>query len=319
MSRSYEDDDYPSIGDVRGRFVLVCHGDDRPSEWISWLEPLVCDIQKFINLSEEYGVPLKAANKSTQITSVFDFLDYIGIEIDSNPWTGSLISGTYQLGWIKKGEIRQSQSKAKKLLKEFDVLLNLKIRKMVLTDLKKITDLDEFLDRTTVDPKPLLQKIESQKINLLNIQNELNKRQVEVKILKADQSIKLSQDLLNLAAILVNKQRTSFIVGPFALWEDGNLYVLKIIGKSLLPSNKQFDHILQIATESKYQIIEVYEKTLIGGWISGPIYRNTGNEISKWIDAWKYDEKSNRQFETNPNGYSDIAVQIAESTFDKTL
>ncbi len=35
------EDDFPSIGQSRGGFTLVCHGDDSPTEWADWLTDLV--------------------------------------------------------------------------------------------------------------------------------------------------------------------------------------------------------------------------------------------------------------------------------------
>jgi hypothetical protein len=37
MSRDYQEDEAPSIGDVKRGYILVCHGDDSPTEWIDWL------------------------------------------------------------------------------------------------------------------------------------------------------------------------------------------------------------------------------------------------------------------------------------------
>jgi hypothetical protein len=319
MSRRYKDNDYPSIGDIRGGFIFVCHGDDRPTNCISWLEPLVCEIEKFINLSEDFGIPLKVDNKSDQITSIFDFLDHIGVEIDSNPWSSDLMSGNYSLGWIKKGKIRQSQTIAKKLLKKIEALLNSKIRNDVLNNLKSISDLDEFIDRTIQDPKPLQQSIEEQKIIIADLRDELRGLKVEVKSLKDDRSTKFSESLLELAVKLVSKQKTCFIVGPFALWDDGNLYVLKVVGKSVLPANIQFDRILQIAKSLNFQIIDVHETTIIDGWINGPVYRSIDDEIVKWINAWEYKKNPKRKFVTNPINYEETAYKISVSFIDFVL
>jgi len=318
MSRRYKDDDYPSIGDVRGGFIFVCHGDDRPTNCISWLEPLVSDFEKFINLSEEYGIPLKVDNNSDQITSIFDFLDHIGVEIDSNPWSSDLISGNYRLGWIKKGSIRQTQSIAKKLLTNIDALLNFKIRNDVLNNFKNITDLDEFLERTIQDPKPLQQNIEAQNKIIEDLRNQLHGLQVEVKALKEDRLTQFSERLLELAVKLVSKLKTCFIVGPFALWEDGNLYVLKVVGKSVLPAYIQFDRILQIAKSSNLQIVEVHETTIIGVWRNGPIYRSIDDEIVEWINAWEYENKSKRKFVTNPDVYAETAYKISVSLIESS-
>lgn len=111
---------------------------------------------ELISLAEEHGIPINLSKKESRISSVFDLLHLIGIDIDSKPWTGSLISGIYRYGWIKKGEIRQSKTNAKKIVDQIETFVNPRIRDAILSEFKNIKNLDEFLERTMPDPNQLL-------------------------------------------------------------------------------------------------------------------------------------------------------------------
>ena len=313
MTRHYEEDEAPSIGDVRGGYVLVCHGDDSPTEWIEWLEPLVKKAGELISLAEEHGIPIKFSKKESRISSVFDLLHLIGIDIDSKPWTGSLISGIYRYGWIKKGEIRQSKTNAKKIVDQIETFINPRIRDAILSEFKNIENLDEFLERTMPDPNQLLRTIESQKIKLAEIQKKLAILQDDAKSKEQDSLLLFSIKLLELASSMASPTPIRFIVGPFALWDDGILYVLKSIGKSKLPAEPQINSILKIATDSKRQIVEVHEETLVGRWLSGPVYRSLGNDLNQWVEAWQCEKKFTRKFQTQDKKYIETLSEIANS------
>ncbi len=313
MSRCYEEDEAPILGEIKGGYVLVCHGDDSPTEWIDWLEPLVKKAGELISLAEEYGIPIKLNKKASQISSVFDLLHLIGIDIDSEPWTGSLISGIYRYGWIRKGEIRQSKTNAKKIVDQVEAFVNPKIRDAILSEFKNIENLEEFLERTTPDPNQLLRTIESQKITLVELRKKIGILEEELKVKQQDQLPLFSIQLLELASSIVNQAQLRLIVGPFALWDDGNLYFLKSIGKSTLPAGQQINLILQIARDAKRQIVEVHEETLIGRWISGPVYRSLGNDLNHWVEAWKCDKKFTRKFQTQDQKYIETLSEIANS------
>ena len=303
MTRHYEEDEAPSIGDVRGGYVLVCHGDDSPTEWIEWLEPLVKKAGELISIAEEHGIPIKLSKKESRISSVFD--------LDSKPWTGSLISGIYRYGWIKKGEIRQSKTNAKKIVDQIETFVNPRIRDAILSEFKNIENLDEFLERTMPDPNQLLRTIESQKITLAKLRKKIGILEEDLKNRQQDKLPLFSIQLLELASLIVNQAPLRLIVGPFALWDDGNLYLMRSIGKSTLPAEPQINSILQIANESRRKIVEVHEETLIGGWISGPVYRSLGNDLNDWVEAWKCDKKFKRKFQTHEKEYIETISKIA--------
>ena len=313
MSRRYEEDEAPILGNIKGGYVLVCHGDDSPTEWINWLEPIIKESVELINLAEEYEIPIKLSRKTNQITGVFDLLHLIGVSIDSEPWTGSLISGIYRFGWIKKGEIRQAKSNAKKLLKQLEIFIIPKIRQAIISKFEEIKSFDDFLERTSPDPKQLIRTIDSQKIKLAELQKKLAILEDDAKSKEQDSLLLFSIKLLELASSMASPTPIRFIVGPFALWDDGILYVLKSIGKSKLPAEPQINSILKIATDSKRQIVEVHEETLVGRWLSGPVYRSLGNDLNQWVEAWQCEKKFTRKFQTQDKKYIETLSEIANS------
>jgi hypothetical protein len=99
-------DDYPEVEARRRGQILVCHGDDSPDQWIDWLEPIQSRFKELHELSEEYGFALDAGEGLGRLGSGGEFLELIGVDVWSNPWEGSLISGVYRFGWIKAGTVR---------------------------------------------------------------------------------------------------------------------------------------------------------------------------------------------------------------------
>ena len=103
----------PELGGQRGGEILVCHGDDRPNCFVDWLEKLVEKYCDLAGTAEEQGQDL---GRLKAPIDVMDFIQVIGVELRSRPWTGFLISGTWYEGWIKKGNQAQVQANARKVL-----------------------------------------------------------------------------------------------------------------------------------------------------------------------------------------------------------
>jgi hypothetical protein len=68
-------DDFPSIGQSRGGYTLVCHGDDCPDEWAIGLTAFVSSFEEITNLAEEHGVPLVDPRGGNALTSIIDFCE----------------------------------------------------------------------------------------------------------------------------------------------------------------------------------------------------------------------------------------------------
>ncbi len=111
-----DEDDSLEIGIERNGMVLVCLGDDWPDHFADWLEPIVTQFKELSIHAEEIGLRLIPKGEKSEIVDVMDFCDRLGIEFFSNPWTGTLISGVFQIGWIEKTEIPEAVQRGRDLL-----------------------------------------------------------------------------------------------------------------------------------------------------------------------------------------------------------
>ena len=146
-------DDYPEVGARRRGHILVCHGDDNPDQWIQ------SRFKELHGLSEEYGFALDAGEGSERLGSVGEFLELIGVDIRSNPWEGSLISGVYRFGWVKVGTVRAVRKKAAELLKALQRQVDSEVRRKILEELAGIKDIDQLIERTAADRDELRRQI----------------------------------------------------------------------------------------------------------------------------------------------------------------
>ena len=166
------EDDYPSIGQSRGGYTLVCHGDDRPTEWVGWLEEFASTFEEITNLAEEHGVMLTDPQGRHAPTSLVEFCQAIGIDMDSSPWQGQMISGTYVLGWLRTGTLRATRSRARSLLASMSKQMEVGVRAAVMRKLSAIPDFDTFLERTATDRRELRQEIDTLKESMQRLRTE---------------------------------------------------------------------------------------------------------------------------------------------------
>lgn len=132
-----EEEVYPSIGDVVDGRVLVCHGDDMPEVWIDWLEPMAEEVKNLIELADEHDVSIDLGKPTGTIESIFDFLSAIRVDMDSEFWEGSMTSGHYQFGWIKKEEMLSSRANGKLLVKKIKAHVKKSVSESIIKKLKR--------------------------------------------------------------------------------------------------------------------------------------------------------------------------------------
>lgn len=316
VSLKITNEDFPDIGDVRSGHILVCHGDDKPTEWIPWLESIAREANSLISIYDEYGVPIVYGPEKRSISCLIDFLDAIGLVLDSNYWEGSCISGFYWTGWIKKGQVRAVQAAAKTLIVEIRSLLDRAIRQKVVNDLMKIKSLECFLERTSEESIGLKDRIEATESVVVDLKTQLEAAKAKFASQTLQNFSELLKNLFGFIVQLTMRPNAKCIVGPFAILGDGNLYVLRAVGSSNLPDNVAIEAVLNVAKALQYQIVDVHEKTVIGGWLSGPEYRRIGNSLQDWAYAWRCDKRYKRNFDVLPAQYSQIVVEMASKIGD---
>ncbi len=312
MSTSYSEDEL-NIGCHRKGRVLVCHGDDQPDEFAGWLQPLVNDFKEISSIASVWDVPLHPLDGSIPINDVMDFCERIGIDFDSNTWEGSMISGIYRFGWIARGTARRASVEGRKLLRALRKDTEVAVRAAVMRQLEGIKDLDELLDRTANDGPALRLKI----ANLSDALNEAQcaAREANEKLQKAQEasSSQIDRACLALAVALLNKERRRIIAGPLALWEDGVIYAICSWGGVSIPEGSPPAVLLSGLEKAGHRVVRVSDQTVIGGWLSGPIYSRGPDKLSGWLHVWSRREKRERTFVVDPPEFSEQVRQIHEA------
>ena len=259
------EDDYPSIGRSRGGYTLVCHGDDRPTEWAGWLADFVSRFKEITTLAEEHGVRLADRQAGDAPTSPVEFCRAIGIDMDSSPWQGSLISGTYWLGWLRAGTLRETKSRARSLIASMSKLMEIGVRAAVMRELSVIPDFDEFLERTDANRPRLQQEITGLKEALQQLRTEAQQKGQVAKECQEQDTHAIDQACLAIACAILGRQSTRIVAGPLLLWDDGIVYAIVSRGGVPIPADSSPRKLIDTLLAAKHPVVQVQEKTVIGG------------------------------------------------------
>jgi hypothetical protein len=294
------DDEYPEVGARRRGHILVCHGDDRPDQWINWLEPIQARFKELLGLSEEYGFVLDAGDGSGRLDSIGGFLDLIGIDMQSNPWVGSLISGVYLLGWIKIGTVRAVKKKSAKVLAALQRQVDREVRRKIVDELARIKDIDQLIDRTANDRAELRHTIVELKGALSTAEAGMRLTRDRLQQMETSDSKQIDELCLRLAVAALRRASCRLVAGPLVLWDDNVVYAITSRGGVSLPVNSAPAILLEGMEAAGYSVVRVEEKTVIGGWTSGPIYRKGTPDIAGWASVWSDRERTERVFVVDP-------------------
>jgi hypothetical protein len=86
------------------------------------------------------------------------------------------------------------------------------------------------------------------------------------------------------------------VAGPLVLWDDNVVYAITSRGGVTLPANSTPALLIGDLEAAGYPVVRVEEKTVIGGWTSGPIYRKGTPHITGWASVWSDRERKERVF-----------------------
>ena len=289
-------DDYPEVGARRRGHILVCHGDDSPDQWIDWLEPIQSRFNELYELSEEYGFALGAGERSGRLDSIEEFLELIGIDVRSNPWEGSLISGIYQFGWVKVGTVRAVRKKAAEVLKALQRQVDGEVRRKILEELAGIKDIDQLIERTAADRAELRRHIVETTSALSKAQEYLRLTQDRLQQLEVSDSKQIDESCLRMAGAILRRAPCRLVAGPLVLWDDNVVYAITSRGGVALPAGSTPAILLEALEAAGYPVVRVDEKTVLGSWMRGPVYREGTSHISGWASVWSDRERKERVF-----------------------
>lgn len=295
-----EDDDYPDVGDVRDGRILVCHGDDEPTEFINWLESIWSQFQGLQRLSWDFNIELISKKYKRTIINFQDLFDLCGIETENNSWEGSLISGTYYWCWVEENKVQDTIIRLGDVLSTLDESIKTKIKTNVINELKNLDDLDELIERTTGYSEW------AQRINKLQ---EENKRLKEQQTQRHENAI--DSACLEILSALLTRNYKRIVAGPIVLWEDGKVIVITSIGGVDIPTGTSISLVYETLKASGYPYIAIEEVSRIRSPHTGRVSYHKGSfEVSEWENVWYQKRLSGRVFKSATPENTELAKTI---------
>ncbi len=304
------EDDYPDIGDVRGRYVLVCHGDDAPEIFADWLSPLVDAYRRLDHVASEYTVWLRPGPRQPPISSDHEFCEYLGIEFEYGKCAGALASGVYQWGWVKVGREKAAQKKGEALLRRLEASLLIIVRKSVTSELAQIDSLDQLLEKTANDRTHLRETILKLQTALQSAQASEDSAKTQLKQAQDSDTTEIDRQCMKVALAKLKSESARVVAGPIVLWDDGTVYFIHQWGTART-SSQSIPAILADGLEAAgHLVVRVIDKSKTRGFLSGPRLIAGPAGPSGWGDAWRAKGPTPRQFFVEPPEYRDKVAEI---------
>ncbi len=247
---------------------MVCVGEDRPDHWIGWLEPLVLRAEHLINIGETVGACLEVADWSS-------FCESVGVEVGREHIEREMATGISYRGWIRSGARREVERDAKELLVRMEAELLQRIR-------------DNDFDDVGGSSRELLHAANSRVAALESKVGDLEGR---LRVAEANDTRMLDRACLELALAAWRGVEGPVVAGPLVLWSDRKVYALTQIGKEGLPAKSCPALLVEELEKQGVQVVRLWENTVVGGWISGPVYRQGPACARGWSQVWLGREK----------------------------
>ena len=309
---STSDDDFPEIGMRKQGMVLVCHGDDRPTQFADWLQPIIENFERLSVIANEFGIDMDLKDGGRSIVDVMDFCQRLDIEFSSRMWEGMLISGIYHLGWLKTGTVRATKAYAKQILQLLEKQIDAAVRLKVINEIQGIEDLEEFIERTSDDREELKKRIISLSSNLQEAKSALVEASEKVAKAEGFNTAEIDQACVRMASALLLGEKKRIVAGPLVLWDDGVVYAICDWGGSPIPQESSPAILLGEIRRAGLPLVLIRDKTVIGGWLSGPKFRKGPEHINGWLSVWAVREKRQRAFTVDPPEFNDRVLLIHE-------
>jgi hypothetical protein len=302
--------DIPSIGDCCDGKVLVCMGDDHPDQWVGWLEELVDEFNVLRDAATAHGLLCRIDSQSLELGDWSGFCEEVGVDLKREFWEGALVSGHFVMGWVEKKKIGITRRRGGSLLKKLHRNLVVQLKAERIEELKGLKDLDELISRTENDREALLEEVGSLKSSLASSQAEASQLQGALTAVKAD--VDRVDGLNRFLLGVIRGGDGIFVHGPLLRWSDGTILALTKRGRVALPNHSPHWLVLQELRSLGHPVVEVSEVTILGGWLSGPVYLQGTGELSGWDDAWNDNRKMNRRFEIADSSKAQMLVLVKQ-------
>lgn len=117
--------DNPDVGDERDGRILVAMGDDVIEYALPWMQDLLDRMQSILYTVEEYDLNLPGLDEDERSNHAHVILsERIGIDVESQEWTGMMISGSYQYCWVAVDDLEKVKGYGEALLAELEAQLD---------------------------------------------------------------------------------------------------------------------------------------------------------------------------------------------------
>jgi hypothetical protein len=297
-----DDVDIPSIGTSREGAVLVCMGDDQPDQWAGWLEELVDEFNCLRDSATAHGLSLRVRSQGQDFGDWSDFCDAVGVNLKRQFWEGSLVSGQFVMGWVKETRVSSAKKRGESVVQKLRANLVADLKARRIEELKGIEDLDELISKVQNDRDALLEEVNNLKGSLASTEAQVAHLQAALKVAKEDayRVARLGQFVLG----VIRGGKGVLVDGPLLRWSDGTILALTKRGKVSLPDDSPHWLALQELRELGHPVVEVCEVTILGGWLSGPVYLHGSEGLSGWDDAWKDNRQLKRKFAVSASDHS---------------
>jgi hypothetical protein len=174
----------------------------------------------------------------------------------------------------------------------------------VLRELESIPDLDVLLARTADDRFHLQGRIAQLQHEVQALRSEAQRTEQSAKEAQDRDTHIIDQACLEIACAILGNRTARIVAGPMVLWDDGVVYAMVSRGGVSIPAGSSPRTLLDALVARGYPVVQVRERTVIGGWTRGPILRKGAASINGWATVWMDVERKPRIFEVEPPGHA---------------
>jgi len=267
-------DDYPSIGERRGGWTFACVGEDRPDQWLDWLEDCVLQVERLI---EATGNVAKFQNPKTghTIDSWYSFCEAIGVNFDTTFIDREVASGFGHLGWIRTRALAKAERHARMLVERFEKQLAPHL-------------LEEALDHVCEDCSGTIASFEEEQRESAARLKDLEARLAAA---IASNTTALDRACLDLVCRAWGGEAGPALAGPLVLWTDRKVYALVRIGDVELPLDSSPARTLRGLEAAGFPVVRLHEQTDYGSHRGRLFMRQGPDRLLDWLDVWKNKDK----------------------------
>lgn len=251
-----------SLGEACSGYVLVCFGDEQPTEFIDWLVAPIAEFQALNDHAEDIEVSLSCRD-------LVGFLEAIGVSLERSTHEMACCAGGFYTGWVKEGEVETVIAAAQHIIK-------------VLQEELEDIDSSYFFDK--IDS--LKDQLAQEKAENCELQKDIRRLKKELEEADEDQQQDRSEMLMKFLLSDFASQEPMFF-GPFVSI-DLHVFVVVDEGGVQLPKGLYRSLLDLLRFRSTMKVIEIKEQRTE---VLSPLSGRTGifrpQTEQDWQSLWK--------------------------------